>query len=114
MQVGMSPYFASFATQVPMVLVYLVGIVLAVVFWRRYPKASLFALIAFALGLVDTIGGTFLSLSIPYIMVRGGGYAGTHTMGNVFMTMAYVRGLVHVVMWALILIAIFGPRGEEK
>ena len=98
-------------TRLPLVLVYIVGIVFASATWRRHPRASLLSLIAFVIFLVDAL----LSGAFTWLVLRGGLFEGGNfeqrgmilNVGNGFFT------LLNVVAWILLLIALFGRRPQE-
>jgi hypothetical protein len=93
-----------------MVIVWVIGVALAISRWRRHPRVSLFALFAFAIMLVSR----FQNVLLPPIMVR---YGWTESqIGPIFFTVInLITGLTSVVAWALVLCAIFGWRdGSQK
>ena len=95
---------------VPYFFVFLAGIALSIVFFRRYPRTSLFALMAFVLLLIETIGGIVFQVVMDNLMRRGIEMPAS----NIYMVVACIRVLINAAAWVLVLIAIFIPRGEEK
>jgi hypothetical protein len=92
----------------PLILAWLTGIILAIVFWHRHPKVSLLAIIALSGFLVLSITGTSLSILLPNslreqglstakIMVRQG-------------IIATIITLLSAGFWGLLLAAIFSDR----
>ncbi len=61
----MDNFFARFsaylATQTPVLLVYVAGLVLAIVYWSRYPRPCAFTLAAVVLLLATSIGQSLFS-----------------------------------------------------
>lgn len=53
------PALTDLAVQTPVVLVYLAGVLFALVFWRRSPRSCLLVLLGCALLLLVTVGQTF-------------------------------------------------------
>src|SRR5262245_53348477 len=93
-----------------MVIVWVIGIALALSRWRRHPRVSLFALLAFTILLVSR----FQNVLLPPIMVN---YGRTEDqIGPIFFNVIrLMTGLTSVVAWALVLCAIFGWRdGPQK
>jgi hypothetical protein len=93
-----------------MVIVWVIGIALALSRWRRHPRVSLFALLAFTILLVSR----FQNVSLPPIMLN---YGRTEDqIGPIcFTVIRLMTGLTSVVAWALVLCAIFGWRdGPQK
>ena len=87
---------AALLTQLPVYLVWLVGVILALVGWKKHPSVSLVALI----GLVILF---LLAMVTQLTTVRHGvnwGLAG----------IAFLEALVRAGAWGLVLAAIFGWR----
>jgi len=83
-------------TQLPVYLVWLVGVILALVGWRKHPSVSLVALIAFVVL-------SLLALVTQIIAPRQG--VGWGAAGIVFF-----EALIRAGVWGLVLAAIFGWR----
>ena len=101
---------SSCLTQLPVILIWLVGIVLAVTRWQRHPKVSLLALIALVLALLETIVNGFLSVWIPVMLTEQG--VSTAQMGTVFGIWRFISSIVGAVIWGLVLAAIFRWRDD--
>ena len=101
---------SSCLPQLPLFLVWLVGIVLAVTRWQRHPKVSMLALIALVLTLLETIISNFLSIWLP-IMLTEQGTSATQ-IGTIFGIWRFIASLVGAVIWGLVLAAIFRWRDE--
>jgi hypothetical protein len=92
-----------------MVIIWVIGFVLALSRWRRHPRVSLFALLAFGMMLVNS----FQRLLLPPIINYYGWTA--DQMGPFFFTViGLITGLTSAVAWALVLCAIFGWRDGPK
>jgi hypothetical protein len=94
----------QFVPQVPVYLVWLVGMLLALTRWRRHPIPSLLALIAFTLFLMSAISGTLLS---------NWAILGDHPnleRGWLLSAISLVRTGISTVAWILLLLALFGWR----
>jgi hypothetical protein len=102
-------FLLQFAIQTPLVLVWIVGIGLSLVHWRRYPRIAPATCIACTLFIADALVGTLISLLLPSLMVERGQSAAQ--IGGVFAAVGAVRSLFHAVLWAAILFAIFSGRG---
>jgi hypothetical protein len=101
-------FLLQFAIQTPLVLVWIVGIGLSLVHWRRYPRIASVTCIACALFIVDALVGTLISIALPSVLVERGQSAAQ--IGGVFAAVGAARALFHAVLWAAILYAIFGGR----
>jgi hypothetical protein len=55
------PALTQLVVQLPLLLVYLVGLMLALVFWRRHPTPCVLVLISTAILLVASVAQTFLT-----------------------------------------------------
>lgn len=102
----------SYAIQIPTALTLLAGVVLALVFWRRHPMVSLFALIAFAVVLGDILVGPALSVGLSQLLMRTD--ADAHRFEIAWTALAAVRNLVLACTWGLMVVCVFGWRGGKK
>jgi hypothetical protein len=93
-----------------MVIVWVIGVALALSRWRRHPRVSLFALFAFAIMLVSRFQNVLL---LPIMVSYGWREV---QIGSIFFTVInLITGLTSVVAWALVLCAIFGwSDGPQK
>jgi hypothetical protein len=101
-------FFLQFAIQAPLLLVWIAGIVLAVLHWQRYPKIALATSIACTLFILDALVGTFISLWLPSFLVEQGQSA--TQIGTAFAFVGSIRSLLHALLWAAVLFAIFSGR----
>ena len=102
--------FSNLLVQLPVILVWLVGGILSLSYWRRHPKVSRLTLIAIAVLFVESLAGMYLSLYLPLMLSERGWNSGRLT---IFLpTVGFVRALVRAVSWGLLLTAIFGQRDE--
>jgi hypothetical protein len=97
--------WSFFLPQLPFYLVWLIGMLLALLRWHRHPTASLLALLAFILFLTSSMVGTLLSVWV------------TSQMGNPDINRAWMYSLITLgrtvagtVAWILLLLALFGWR----
>lgn len=101
-------FLAQYAVQVPLLLIWLVGIALALVWWQRAPKVALVTCIACGLFLLDALIGTAISVALPSMMIDNGQSA--TQVGTAFALISGVRSLLHAALWAGVLFAIFSGR----
>jgi hypothetical protein len=101
---------SSCLPQLPLLLVWLVGIVLAVTRWQRHPKVSLLALIALVLALLETILNGFLSMWIPVMFTEQG--MTPAQIGTAFAVWRFIASIMGAVVWGLVLVAIFRWRDD--
>jgi hypothetical protein len=93
--------------QLPLLLVLLAGVVLAVVTWRRHPKASLLALVGLLLLFVHAVVGVWL---LPWLTFRLGGLRIMRTPALRMGVLTLIPALVQTVGLGCLLGAIFLPR----
>jgi len=105
----------SLLRQLPALIVYTFGIVLAVLFWRRCPRACLLALLGCAILAANSLAGAIVS--VWFILPRKGPVGGDLQMVvDIQQIISIVRSLVHAGGFALVLAAVFSgrPRAEES
>ncbi len=107
MQEVMLPFFSQMAIQMPVLLIYLVGIGLAVIFWRRYPRAAKFTLVAMLLLLLNFVGQRAASVYVAYVMGPG---VQAQRLGWLMTGSAFIGAWVQAVALGLLLAAIFSRR----
>lgn len=92
------------ANRAPFLVVYLVGLVLAVVRWGEDPTKALLATLGFALFMVVSAVGAYSSM-LPMLAVEKG-----QSAGEIGQTMVMISGFTTVLgitSWVLLLIALF-------
>ena len=91
-----SHLFVAIFTQLPVYVAWLVGVILAIVRWKKHPSVSLMALIAFViLFLLGTVS--------LFIAARNGVNLGRPGI-------AFLEALIRAGAWGLVLAAVFGWR----
>ena len=104
-------FVAQYAIQAPLLLVWLAGMALALLWWQRAPKVAAVTCVACALFLVDALIGTFISVALPRALIGSG--QSTAQVGLAFTLIGIVRSLLHAVLWGAVLFAIFSGRGRS-
>jgi hypothetical protein len=97
--------------QIPVLLVMLVGVILAIVFWRRNAKVSLLAIAALALFFIVRVGSTLQGVLLPLLLGRQGG--GFQRVGLLMNCLGIVWSLLSAVALGLLLGAAFGWRKKD-
>jgi hypothetical protein len=107
-----SPFFTNIIVQLPVFLVWIIGIILAVAYWKRAPRPSAYTLIAITIFIITA----FLSVLINSNVVMG-----LHARGMPFTTVSIILSGLNIVIalvrafgWGLILAAIFTARPQVK
>jgi hypothetical protein len=106
-------FLGQLAVQAPSLLAYLVGIILALVFWRRCPGPSLLTLLALALLLVTSLVQTFLLL---YLFRARADFGWDEArVGWMLSASALVGSVIRAAALGLLLAAVFlGRRGTPR
>lgn len=101
----------SCLTQCPVLLVWLVGVVLAIVHWRHHPRVSLLTVIGLAVLTVMTVVSVFLGTWLPRWLFESGRMS-VNELGNVMAVVRVVESLISAGAFGLILAAIFSGRRQ--
>ena len=101
----------GYLVQSPLVLVWLVGLGLAITSWRLHPPVSLLATSAFIVAFVTLLLGTALNRWLP-LMVQAGGWS-VSQLSVAFLVSGVVQSLANAIAWGLMLAAVFARRGER-
>ncbi len=88
-------------------IVYFVGIVLALVFWRRHPTVSILCIVAFLI----LLGALVIGIGTQIWMTAGASRGmRSEEIGRFLSIMGIVRAGLGIVAWTLLLTALFGWR----
>jgi hypothetical protein len=98
--------FSIYFTQLPLYLVWLVGIGLAIARWERQPRVSLFTLIALAILLVTSVVSAYISVQMTVSFVEWGWSSAK--IGIFFTVYRIIHAMLETIAFVLLLIAIFG------
>jgi hypothetical protein len=103
-----SAFFTNILTQLPVFLVWIVGIIFAIAYWKRAPRPATYTLIAIAI---------FIISAILAIMVNSNLLLGLHARGMPIGQVSFIIGglnifisLVRALGWGFILAAVFTAR----
>jgi hypothetical protein len=111
MESTLEQFFVSMATQSPVLLVYCIGIVLAIVWYARCPSASLATILAFVVLIANAIFFTALQIWLSRYMVDSGNFGDIGQALRWFYGVSHFgRSLVHGAALLLLLFAIYMGR----
>ena len=96
----------------PLYVVWLVGLVLSMVHFKKNPKVFLLTLIAMAGFLVTSPVFTFLNTRMPMIWHARG--MSSSQVGTIFAILNITHSLISTGLWVLLLVAIFGLAGRQE
>ncbi len=105
------PALSNILIQVPVYLVWIAGLIIAVVTWRRHSRASLLAAIGIGMFFIQALLGNILSPWLQQTLARQG--VSVRTMRLVLLGRGLLTSLVMMVAWGLLLAAIFLPRTSD-
>jgi hypothetical protein len=108
------PSLSVLLIQLPVLLVWLVGLVLAIVYWKRHPRVSLLALIGLAGLFIANVLGSLVSLWLPLIVEQTGLPGGMQQYALINAIRTIAGSLISAVFWVLVIAAIFGGRRKPE
>jgi formate hydrogenlyase subunit 3/multisubunit Na+/H+ antiporter MnhD subunit len=95
--------------QIPQLVVWVVGAVLAAAFWRRDPRGMLLILLACIISILGMLVFAVIYTAIP-IFLQGGVSLGGSRVTLVYHGLGVVRSCQVAVVWVLVLVAVFRRR----
>lgn len=98
--------FSQLVMSAPMLLVYVGGMVLAALWWRRAPRAAAFAMTGLVLMLFVTIGST----AVHAYFVTNRAAATSATFGMTLSVIGLASGILRAVGMGLVVAAVFAGR----
>jgi hypothetical protein len=104
------PALSILLVQLPVILVWLVGLVLSLIYWQRHPKVSRLALIALIGFLIIEVIGSYVSIWLPLTLHERG--LAASQIGIILFVRGIFSSLVSAILWGLLVAAIFGWRGN--
>ena len=104
-------YLFTMVSQLPIILVYLVGLALALVWRRRHPRAHLFAILGIAVLLLNLVVMSGVQVWFPrYWMAHTHSEWSVNSLG---LTIGVIRSLIAAGGFALLLMAVFIGRPAQ-
>ncbi|MCX7048029.1 MAG: hypothetical protein NTX50_21400 [Candidatus Sumerlaeota bacterium] len=100
----------SFAVDIPLYIVFLIGVILAVVTWKRHPRVSLLVCIGIVIDCVAMTVGTGLFVWLPNYLIQSG--RTQSQLGNVLGIISLCRIFITAAAWGIIITAIFIDRSR--
>jgi hypothetical protein len=98
------------ASRVPTLLVCAVGLILAIVYWKRYPRPCLLVFTALCLAVFALVTSAFLFMYLPRAMVDLGW--DHQRVGAIIGVVAFTANLLQAGAMALLLSAVFVGRRQ--
>jgi hypothetical protein len=106
--------------QSPLHFVWLVGILWAILTWKRHPRKSFLVTLVLILFLIEVLVWPFAFRFLFKQMVQGGTGNGMYDFQRLMTTLQFCHSLVHAGLWLVLFIALFvvdrqpaAPRGPD-
>jgi len=107
----MPVFFSNLLFQIPGLIAYIAALILALVFWTKYPRPSLLTLLAALIELCVTIVRSYLWAVLP-VMARSHGWSQAK-LGQVNGVIAVVNGTLLAAGFGLLIWAIYTGRSQK-
>jgi hypothetical protein len=100
---------SSLLSQLPMLIASGLGLALALIWWRKAPRASLWAALGFGLTLALCV-----LLPVAHQLVwRSLAEANSSAMAQVALALSFVSSLLHAACYVLLLVAVYAGRPPD-
>ena len=103
---------SNYAIQLPIILVWAAGLVIALVRWKEHPRVSVLALIAFSVLMLQLLIDTYLNVWMPRWLYETRG-SSNNEVANFLLVKGVVSNLIRMGLWGLVIIALFGWRAKS-
>lgn len=107
----LSSIFYSLLIDLPSHLIKLVGIVLCIVYWRRYPRAAMLALAGILIIFFQTALGIIFNL---WVQRAGGKSIPITSIATYFQVSGFIQSVIRAVGYGLLFAAIFWRNEQPK
>ena len=102
---------SAFIVHLPTLLVWVIGLLVAIISWSKHPKISLLTTIALSGFIALAMINAFLTGWLPTIFARGMSPA---QLGTIFAAMNLCTSIISAGLWGIVLFAIFSPRTNRS
>jgi hypothetical protein len=96
--------------QLPLLLIWLVGLVVAIVNLKRHPRIAALFMIAMALLIADEVGGSL----VMYFLINRAWTTGFVDYQTYQLVLRLVISSLQVVAWILVIVAVFSGRQQFR
>ena len=104
-----SQLISSIATQMPMLAIFVVGIVVALVLWSKHPKVSALAMLGLGILLLNSIGMSIVQSLLIASQNKGGGMS-AEAFSRTMQVVGLVRAVIGAGGFVVLIWAIFADR----
>lgn len=105
-------YLTSLARQLPTFLVYLGGVIWALVWIGKHTKASIFLIIGIIILFLDSVIISGIYIWLPSYLMAQGNYPSN--MSTYYLIIGIISNLVFAIGFILILLAVFSGRSKPE
>ena len=103
-------FLVQLVSRAPTLLVYAIGLILAIVYWRRYPRPCLLVLLAVCLSGFGLVASAFLFMYLPRAIVDFG--LAHEQLGMILGIVGFAASVLHAIATAMLLGAVFVGRQQ--
>lgn len=103
-------FLTQLASRAPTLLVYAIGLTLAVVYWKRYPRPCLLVFLALCLSGFTLVSSAFLFMYLPRAMADFGW--ADQQFGLIIGVVSFTANMLHAGATAMLLSAVFVGRRQ--
>lgn len=101
----------NYLVQIPFLIVWVIGIILSLKYWNRYPIVSRLILIAMLIHFGEAIVATYLDQILLFRLHQDG--IGTKKVTHIFFIKDIIQSLVKASAWVILVVAMFRWRREQ-
>ncbi|HOA23761.1 MAG: hypothetical protein WBH90_01430 [Aggregatilineales bacterium] len=102
-----SAFVGSLLGQLPLLLVWVAGIVVAFAQWHKHPRVSALLAGGLSILLLNALAGVVFTGYLPLALEQDGGAA---SVSAIIVTVNIVQNFISTVGWVLVLVAAFAAR----
>ncbi len=97
----------AYSVQLPIFLLWVIGIILSLTRYRKHPRVSLLTTAALSILLISNLARTALQVwlpaTLPFVQVS-----------SAFIILGITSSILSTIAWAMLLVALFGKREQES
>jgi hypothetical protein len=104
------PYMALLLEYVPQYLVWIIGLILSIIHYKKHSKVSILTLISLSMLFAFSLIYTFLKLWLPINAMNKG--IDVSDISTSLLLITIIKSLLSAVAWSMMITAIFGWRKQ--
>ena len=107
-------YLIGYGTYLPVVVIWIVGVIVSLTRWKRHPKISMLALIGLLGFLVMFLLNMIVNIWASQTFYKSGDSWTPDQVETFYTVKGIITSLIDAGLWALVVSAIFARRGEPS